>query len=143
LGKCTQAQALASTCRHNIEWVIDSGASKHVTGISSLFKAYNPHIHSETIQTTDGTSQPIHGVGSVDCTSSLCILSVLHVPSFPVNLLSVRSLVDQFKCTVTFDENLCIFQEKETGRVIGTGLRCNGLWSINQGESALPAVVEE
>jgi hypothetical protein len=132
LGKGTQAQALASTCRHNIEWVIDSGASKHVTCISSLFKAYNPHIHSETIQTVDGTSQPIHGVGSVDCTSSLCISSVLHVPSFPINLLSVSSLVDQFKCTITFDENLCIFQE-ETGRVIGTGLRRNGLWYINRG----------
>ena len=139
LGKGTQAQALASTYRHNIEWVIDSGASKHVTGISSLFKAYTPHAHSETIQTADGTSQPIHGVGSVECTPSLCISSVLHVPSFPVNLLSVSSLVDQFKCTVIFDENLCIFQEKRTGRVIGTGVRRNGLWFINQGESALAA----
>jgi len=61
----------------------------------------------------------------------------LHVPSFPVNLLSVSSLVDQFKCTVTFDENFCIFQEKRTGRVIGTGVRRNGLWFINQEQSAL------
>jgi hypothetical protein len=65
----------------------------------------------------------------------------LHVPSFPVNLLSVSSLVDQFKCIVTFDEKLCIFQEKRTGRVIGTGIRHNGLWVINQEESALAAVV--
>jgi hypothetical protein len=113
LGKGTQAHALASTYRHNIEWVIDSGASKH--GMSSLFKAYTPHVHSETIQTADGTSQPIHGVGSIDCTPSLCISSVLHVPSFPVNLLSVSSLVDQFKCTVTFDENLCIFRKRRRG----------------------------
>ena len=140
LGKGTaQAHTLASTCRHNTEWDIDSGASKHVTGISSLFKTYTPHAHSETIQTVDGTSQPIHGVGSVECTPSLCISSVLHVPSFPVNLLSVSSLVDQFKCIVIFDENLCIFQEKRTGRVIGTGVRRNGLWFINQAESALAA----
>jgi hypothetical protein len=141
LGKGTQAQALASTYRHNIEWVIDSGASKHVTGLSSSFKTYTPHSYSETIQTADGTSQPIHGVGSVECTPSLYLSSVLHVPSFPVNLLSVSSLVDQFKCIVTFDENLCIFQEKRTGRVIGTGIRHNGLWVINQEESALAAVV--
>jgi hypothetical protein len=141
LGKGTQAQALASTYRHNVEWVIDSGASKHVTGISSVFKTYTPHSYSETIQTADGTSQPIHGVGSIECTPSLCLSSVLHVPSFPVNLLSVSSLVDQFKCIVTFDENLCTFQEKRTGRVIGTGVRCNGLWWINQAESALAAAV--
>ena len=141
-GKGTQAQALASTYRHNIEWVVDSGASKHVTGISSSFKTYTPHSYSETIQTADGTSQPIHGVGSVECTPSLHLSSVLHVFSFPVNLLSVSSLVDQFKCIVTFDENLCILQEKRTGRVIGTGTRHNGLWVINQKESALAAVVE-
>ena len=109
LGKGTQAQTLASTYRHNIEWVIDSGASKHVIGISSSFKTYTPHSYSKTIQTIDGTSQPIHGVGSIECTPFLCLSSVLHVPSFLVNLLSIISLVDQFKCIVTFDENLCIF----------------------------------
>ena len=142
LGKGIQAQALASTYRHNIEWVIDSGASKHVTGIFSSFRTYTPHSYSETIQTADGTSQPIHGVGSIDCTPSLHLASVLHVPSFPVNLLSVSSLIDQFKCIVTFDENFCTFQEKRTGRVIGTGVRRNGLWFINQEESALTAATE-
>jgi len=140
LGKGTQAQALASTYRHGIEWIIDSGASKHVIGISSSFKTYTPHSYSETIQTADGTSQSIHGVGSVECTPSLYLSSVLHVPSFPVNLLSVSSLVDQFKCIVIFDENICIFQEKGTGRVIGTGIR-HGLWIINQQNSALATVV--
>ena len=142
LGKGTQAQALASTCRHNIEWVIDSGASKHVTGTSSSFKTYTPQSYSETIQTVDGISQPIHGVGSIECTPSLYLSSVLHVPSFLVNLLSVSSLVDQFKCTVTFDENFCIFQEERTRRVIGTGVRRNGLWFINQEQSALAVSTE-
>ena len=136
LGEGTQAQALSSTYRHDIEWVIDSGAS---IGIPNLFKTYTPYTHSETIQIADGTSQPIHGVGSIECTPSLSLSSVLHVPSFPVNLLSVSSIVDQFKCTctVTFDEKSCIFQEKSTGRVIGTGVKRNGLWFINQEESAL------
>jgi len=57
LGEDTQAQALASTYRHDIEWVIDSGASKHVTGMSSPFKTYNPYTHSEYVQIVDGTSR--------------------------------------------------------------------------------------
>ncbi|CAO2199022.1 unnamed protein product [Urochloa humidicola] len=137
LGEGTQAQALASSYRYNTEWIIDSGASRHVTGMSNLFKTYIPYAHSETVQTADGTSQPIHGVGSLECTPSLCLSSVLHVPSFPVNLLSVSSTVDELKCSVTFDENSCILQEKSTGRVIGTGVRRNGLWFVSHEKSAL------
>jgi len=88
MGEGTQAQALASSYRHHIEWVIDSGASKHVTGMSSPFKTYNAYTHSESVQIADGTSRQIHGVGSIECTPSLSLSSVLHVPSFPVNLLS-------------------------------------------------------
>lgn len=109
MGEGTQAQALASSYSHHIEWVVDSGAFKHVTGMSSSFKTYNPYTHSEFVQIADGTSRQIHGVGSIECTPSLSLSSVLHVPSFPVNLLSVSSIIDQFKCTVTFDENSYAF----------------------------------
>jgi hypothetical protein len=88
-------QALASTKSH-IDWIIDSGASRHVTGTSSEFVEYylSKHVSSETVQTADETSQPISGIGLVRCSSSITLSSVLHVPSFPVNLLSVSSLVD-------------------------------------------------
>jgi hypothetical protein len=142
LGEGTQAQALASSCRHSIDWVIDSGASKHVTGVSQSFRTYTAYAYPETIQIADGTSQPIHGVGSVECTPSISLSSVLHVPSFPVNLLSVSSIIDQFKCYVIFDEHSCVFQEKGTGRRIGTGVRRNGLWYINHEESALATIAE-
>ena len=69
--------------------VIDSGASKHVTGMSSPFKTYSPYTYRESVQIADGTSQQIYGVGSIECKPSLSLSSVLHVPSFPVNLISV------------------------------------------------------
>jgi len=110
--------------------------------MSSPFKTYNPYTHSESVQIADGTSRKIHGVGSIECTPSLSLLPILHVPSFPVNLLSVSSIIDQFKCTVTFDENSCVFLERGTGRRIGTGVRRNGLWFISHEESALTAAAE-
>lgn len=139
MGEGTQAQALASSYRHHIKWVIDSRASKHVTGMSDSFKIYAPYTHFESVQIADGASQLIHGVGSIEYTSSISLSSVLHVPSFPVHLLSVSSIIDQFKCIVIFDENLCIFQEKGTERRIETRIR---RWFINQDESALTAAVE-
>ena len=95
--------------------------------MSSPFKTYSPYTY---------------GVGSIECKPSLSLSFVLHVPSFPVNLISVSSIIDQFKCTVTFDENSCVFQERGTGRKIGTEVRRNGLWFISHEESALTAAAE-
>jgi len=70
----------------NVNWILDSGASRHVTCAFSEFVSYNayPSTHSESIQTADGTCQPIKGVGTVKCSPSITLSSVLHVPSFPV-----------------------------------------------------------
>lgn len=45
------------------------------------------YTHSETVQTVDRTSQLIQDIGSVECTPSIPLSSVLHVSSFLVNLL--------------------------------------------------------
>jgi len=86
-------------------WILDSGASKYVTGTLSEFASYNPFapMRNETIQTADGTAQPIKGVGTVQCTPSITLSSVLYVPSFPVNLVSLSALVDHMDCRVTLD----------------------------------------
>jgi len=114
-------------------WILDSGASRHVTGASSEFASYNayPSTHSEIIQTADGTCQPIKGVGSVKCSPSITLSSVLHVPSFPVNLLSLSALVDQMDCRVSFDRENCIIEDKKTGKEIGIGIRYGGLWFLD------------
>ncbi|WVZ66155.1 hypothetical protein U9M48_015421 [Paspalum notatum var. saurae] len=136
-GEGIQAQALASSCHSHLDWVIDSGASKHVIGSLESFESYIPYTHLETIQTADGTSQPIKGVGSIGCTPHITLSSVLYVPSFPVNLLSISSIIDELKCTVLFDKDSCIFQERRTGKKIETGVRRNGLWYISQEDTAL------
>jgi hypothetical protein len=142
LGEGTQAHARASSYRQHIDWVIDSWTSKYVTGESHSFTTYIPCAHSETIQIVDGTSQPIYSVESVERTPSISLSFELHVPSFPVNLLSISSIIDHFTCIVIFDEHFCIFQEKTTRRMIGTGVRRNGLWYINHEESALNVAIE-
>lgn len=118
------------------EWILDSGASKHVTGAQNEFLTYKkyPSTHKETIQTADGTCQPIKGIGTVNCTSSINLTSVLHVPSFPVNLLSLSALVDQIVCRVTLDREHCTIQDRRTGKEIGIGVRHGGLWYLDRKE---------
>ena len=84
--------------RLNSEWILDFGASKHVVGSIGEFESYGPGtpMHQETIQTA-GTAQPIKGTGVVHCTRNIKLSSVLHVPAFSVNLLSLsRVIVDRY-----------------------------------------------
>jgi transposase InsO family protein len=127
-------------------WILDSGASKHVTGAANEFVSYTPYpsTYKETIQTTDGTRQPIKGVGTVKWSPSIMLSSVLHVSSFPVNLLSLSALVDQMDCQVSFDRDYCLIQERKTGKELGIVIRHGGLWYLdrkNGGESMGAALI--
>lgn len=44
----------------------------------------------------------VSGKGSIVCTSDLTLSSVLHVPSFPNNLLSISAITRDLNCKVTF-----------------------------------------
>jgi hypothetical protein len=127
------AHAFVPTQVTQLKWILDSGASKHVTGTSSEFTSYikYPPTRKEIIQTADGTPQPIKGVGTVQCTQSIKLSSVLYVPTFPVNLISLSVLVDQLDCRIILDRDNCLIQERETGKRLGTTTRRNGLWYMD------------
>ena len=132
------AHASISPQISRLNWILDSGASRHVTGTSSEFMSYTlyPPTHNETIQTADGTPQPIKGVGTVQCTPSILLSSVLHVPAFPVNLVSLSALVDQLDCRVILDRENCMIQERQTGRRLGSATRRSGLWYMDREETS-------
>ena len=117
--------------------------SKHITGNKSEFDTYHPRMHKEpeTVVIADGTSQPIMGTSSVSCTLTLTLSSVLHVPSFPVNLMSVSCIIDQLHCLIIFDGDVVVFQEKRTRRILGTGQRHNGIWYLDRMAASLAAAV--
>ena len=47
----TLDQAFTSIQNYNSDWILDSGASRHVTGMSSEFASFTPYpdAHKETI----------------------------------------------------------------------------------------------
>jgi hypothetical protein len=88
----TLALASISTTRAP-DWIVDSGASRHVTGAAREFSSYTHLAVPKSIQTPDGTAQPVIGKGTVQCTNTLTLSNVLHAPSFPVNLLSITAII--------------------------------------------------
>ncbi len=131
-------QAFMSINSSHSNWILDSGASRHVTGMCGEFASYKPYpfTRKETIETADGTSCPVKGEGTVQCTPSITLSSVLYVPSFPVNLISISSLVDHMDCRVSLDRENCLIQERQTGKKLGTGVRRDGLWYLDRKETS-------
>jgi hypothetical protein len=104
-----------------------------MTGASNSFTSYTPCSGKDKVRVADGSMVPITGRGSVRCTKTLSLSPVLHVPDFPVNLLSVSSVTKSLNCRGWFDPSHCAFQELGTGRILGTGTMHNGLYYLDEG----------
>ncbi|XP_073041739.1 uncharacterized protein [Primulina eburnea] len=109
-------------------WIIDSGASDHMTGSKMFFTTYSPSIFPRTVKIADGSFLLIHGTGLVSVGPSLCLKNVLYVPGFSCNLLST---MDQ-NCNAIFSPSRCFFQDQRSGRVIGNAEESSGLYYFQQ-----------
>jgi hypothetical protein len=75
--------------------------------------------HSATL--ANGSLYHVVGFGHTHLSPDIEFLSVLHVPSFPFNLLSISKITKALNCSVSFYPSLCIFQDLKTRRMIGMG----------------------
>lgn len=126
----TTASASANTVSTSSNsWVIDSGASDHMTGNQEGFVSLSPL--NGHIKLADGSLSNLAGKGTFSIPSFFPLPSVLHVPKFPTNLLSVSSLTKNLNCSVTFFPTHCVFQDLRTRATIGGGHEENGLYLLN------------
>nr|KYP61340.1 hypothetical protein KK1_015827 [Cajanus cajan] len=109
-------------------WIIDSGASDHISGNNSLFSSISLPKVPHFITLANGSKFVSQGVGQVSLTPSLNLKSVLFVPKCAFNLISLSKLTKSLNCSVTFDANSFVIQERGTGRLIGGGHESRGLY---------------
>lgn len=119
---------LAEAC--NNEWIIDTGASHHMTGnIDILEQIEECRDGSKVNLPTEQTSSISH-TGLVKLSNELKLNNVLYVPAFRHNLLSVKKLAQDSHCKVTFHSSFCIIQDSDTSIVKGVGKAVNGLYYL-------------
>ena len=119
-----------STPVSNSAWIIDSGATNHMTFDSrqvSPLKSSSQH----SISTANGTSIPIIGEGSLSLTNTLNLDSILVVPSLNYNLLSISQITIALFCVVIFWPKFCVFKDIRTRQTIGCGVRRGKLYYLD------------
>lgn len=124
------AMALRTSSRPQ-EWIIDSGATSHMT---FLKPGKETASCEKSILTADGKPMPVQGVGSVDVklirrqgNISCELQEVLHVPDLCVNLLSVQRICQGGR-KVVFEGSKCSILDGS--HVFAEGVLQDGLYRL-------------
>ncbi|CAH9112219.1 unnamed protein product [Cuscuta epithymum] len=126
---------MAYTLPHARPWIIDSGATEHITCSDiNLFDIMN-HIPQPPVRIPNGESIPVHAVGSLYLPNGLHLKRVLYIPQFQCNLISVSRLTSDLNCTLTFFSDFCVFQDLSTRKLIGVGKFRDGLYYLESQKS--------
>ena len=120
----------------NSSWIIDSGASRHMTNNSEHFSKSCELVKPIKIEVGDGRSVLATAIGTVNLNAKLSknrvkmcrLINVLYVPKLAYNLLSVPQLTKEGKKT-TFSEEKCDIFSNE-GELLMVGCRLNELFHV-------------
>ena len=82
----------ASKIMHQNSWVLNSGASNHMTPCPYLFISYYPCPSSKKITMVDGSLTTVVGQEDIFLNKNLTLKNVLHVPKLFTNLISIQKL---------------------------------------------------
>ncbi|CAL5429371.1 unnamed protein product [Camellia sinensis] len=126
----TQFGLSGSSSSGNIHtsWIFDSGCSHHMTPVASLLSNCVSPSSSITIATANGSSMPVHSVGSISC-SHLSLSPVFYVPHLSLSLISISQLSDS-GFDVVFSSSHCVVQDRVSKRQIGIGRRVGELYIL-------------
>ena len=85
-------------------WILDSGATDHMTSSEKSFETYEKIALGKHVQTADGTLLSVIGIGSMTVQPIGTISNVLHVPKLFINLISVQKLAKMREYNILFDD---------------------------------------
>jgi len=90
-------------------WVLDSGATNHITGNKSFFYSTSTVGYLPSITMANSSRVSSHGVSTIHLFPSLPINNVLYVPGSPFNLLFISRLTCFLDCVVSFSkDSICL-----------------------------------
>jgi hypothetical protein len=107
-------------------WIIDSGASKHMTVDQDRLSDLNERKTSYKVELGEKRTYPVEGFGQasikLELGNHVHLSNVLYVPGLEKNLVSISCLEDKGNIIAFIDENVLSWHKDssiEEARVIG------------------------
>ncbi|KAJ1686058.1 hypothetical protein LUZ63_017448 [Rhynchospora breviuscula] len=126
--------AQPSNAPNSADWIIDSGASHHVTNDVNNLSSFFNYDGSDTLQIGDGSGLPIHHIGTTSLLLSnymIHLKDTLHVANFSRNLISLSKLLsDNPSLMVSFSNSSCFLKDHLTNKTILEFSSSNGLYYL-------------
>ena len=137
-AKCSSIAFVANTgnvssclTHSSTPWILDTGASDHISGNKDLFSSLTFPFPLPTITLANGSQTIAKGIDSVCPLPFLPFTSVLYIPNFPFNLISISKLTRDLHCIFAFSHNSVTLQDRRTGKTIGIGHESQGLFHLS------------
>ncbi|XP_075082891.1 uncharacterized protein LOC142166919 [Nicotiana tabacum] len=112
VGKCTAFHTFISCFTTIISkfWIIDSGASQHMTHDKTLLNNFKQLPFPIQVTLQNSYKVKVYSLGSVLISPELELHNVLYIPSSNNNHLSVNQLYKQLNSNVLFTKSECLVQ---------------------------------
>ena len=117
-------------------WILDSGASDHLSGNKDLFSSITTTSDLPTVTLANGSQTVAKDIGLALPLPSLPLTSVLYTPECPFNLISISKITRTLNCSITFSDKFVTLQDRSTGKTIGIGRESQGLYHLTSDSSA-------
>ena len=99
-----------------VDWILDIGASKHVTSSHSSSPSSS---NSSFVWLPNGTQLSISHVENIPFSTNIILHDVLHIINFQCNLIYIQKLIHDANCFVIFLPTFCVIQDQVLRRPIG------------------------
>ncbi|RVW27267.1 hypothetical protein CK203_103096 [Vitis vinifera] len=126
--KGTFRTALSNTTEKLDPWIIDSGASDHMTRYAGSFSTYNPDSRHIKVKIVHSSLATVARTGTIVLNPHITLYDVLHVPKLACNLLSISKLTKDLDFSIQFLPSHCEFEEVTSGKRIGNAKELGGLY---------------
>lgn len=124
----TTVTAFSGLTEQGESWIIDSGASDHMTRCERLFLSYVRSPGNLRVNIAEGSYTVVAGVGTVRLSSLITLQGVLHIPKLLCNLKSFSKITNDLNCVVSLTQSACVFQDRTSGTRIGNAKELSRLY---------------
>ena len=124
-------------------WILDTGATDHMTPNSDQFKSYIPIHSSRKVLTTGGGLLFVKGIGNIVLGRNCVLQRVLYIPGLKAHLVSLQKLVSDTGWKLILDDDSCFLCDKVSRAQTLSVRREGGLLLLDEVTSTCLASVDQ